>query len=149
VAGSRDYRVDDLDRAIAASWCREDVLRVGYVGDDDLPALYSGAAVFVYPSLFEGFGLPPLEAMVCGVPVICSDVTSLPETVGDAALTVDPASVDDLAAAMRRVLGDPALRTTLIERGHHQAERFSWSAAAERTREVYRRAARARPAGGG
>ena len=144
IAGPRDYRADELDRAIARSPCRTDVLRVGYVSDDHLPTLFSGAAVFVYPSFFEGFGLPPLEAMVCGVPVICSGVTSLPEVVGDAALTIDPSSIDDIAAGMLRVLSDPGLRAALIQKGRQRADRFSWSTAAERTREVYRHAARAR-----
>jgi glycosyltransferase involved in cell wall biosynthesis len=148
MAGPRDYRADELDGAIARSSCRTEILRVGYVGDGDLPALYSGAAVFVYPSFFEGFGLPPLEAMACGVPVVSSGVSSLPEVVGDAALTIDPSSVDEIAAAMLRVLTDPDLRAALIDKGRQRADRFSWSTAAERTREVYRQAARARPAGG-
>lgn len=143
LAGPRDYQTDQLDRAIAASSCRRDVVRVGYVSDDKLPTLFSGATVFVYPSLFEGFGLPPLEAMACDVPVVCSGVTSLPEVVGDAALTVDPSSIDDIAASMLRVLTDPELRAALVQKGRQRASRFSWQTAAERTREVYRSAVRA------
>lgn len=143
IAGPRDYQADQLDRAIASSPCRRDVLRVGYVGAAELPALLSGASVFAYPSLFEGFGLPPLEAMVCGVPVICSGVTSLPEVVGDAALTFDPTSVDDIADAMLAVLSDPSLRATLVRKGRARAARFTWEATAARTLEVYRAAARA------
>jgi glycosyltransferase involved in cell wall biosynthesis len=142
IAGPRDYQADQLDRAIACSPCRADVLRVGYVGDDKLPALLSGATVFVYPSFFEGFGFPPLEAMVCGVPVICSVVTSLPEVVGDAALMVDPSRIEDIAAAMCAVLSDPSLRAALIQKGWQRATHFNWQAAAERTVEVYRQAAR-------
>jgi glycosyltransferase involved in cell wall biosynthesis len=144
LAGPRDYQADQLDRALAASPCRDAVLRVGYVGDDVLPTLFAGAAVFVYPSFFEGFGLPPLEAMACGVPVICSGITSLPEVVGDAALMVDPSSLDDIAAAMLRVLSDPGLRSALIHKGLERAARFSWRTAADRTHTVYRDAARAR-----
>jgi glycosyltransferase involved in cell wall biosynthesis len=140
IAGPRDFGADALDRAVAASVCAGDVIRVGAIDGADLPALYSGATAFAYPSLFEGFGLPPLEAMACGAPVICSNTTSLPEVVGDAALTFDPSRVDDIAAALRRVLTEPALRAELIARGHARAARFSWRATAERTLEAYRRA---------
>lgn len=145
IAGPRDYQADQLDRAIAASPWRQDVLRVGYVSGDTLPALLSGATVFAYPSLFEGFGLPPLEAMVCGVPVICSGTTSLPEVVGDAALTFDPTDVDDIAAAMLAVLNNPALRASLVHKGRERAAHFNWQSAAARTLEVYRNAAGIRP----
>lgn len=145
LAGPRDYQAHQLDRAIASSPCRADVLRVGYVSRKKLPALLSGASVFAYPSFFEGFGLPPLEAMVCGVPVICSGVTSLPEVVGDAALTFDPTDVDDIAAAMLAVLNDPGLRATLVRKGRERADHFNWQSAAARTLEVYRRAAGIKP----
>lgn len=141
IAGPRDYQADQLDRAIASSPWRQDIVRVGYVSGDTLPTLLSGATVFAYPSLFEGFGLPPLEAMVCGVPVICSGVTSLPEVVGDAALTFDPTDVDDIAAAMLAVLNDPALRARLVHKGRERATHFSWQSAAARTVDVYRNAA--------
>jgi glycosyltransferase involved in cell wall biosynthesis len=141
IAGPRDYRTDELDRAIAASPCQKDVVRPGHVSDEKLPALFSGATVFAYPSFFEGFGLPPLEAMACEVPVICSGVTSLPEVVGDAAVTVDPSSIDDIAAALRAVLSDPGLRATLIRKGRQRVAQFDWHTAAQRTADVYRRAA--------
>jgi glycosyltransferase involved in cell wall biosynthesis len=145
IAGPSDYQADQLDRAIASSPWRQDVLRVGYVSGEQLPALVSGATVFAYPSLFEGFGLPPLEAMVCGVPVICSRATSLPEVVGDAALTFDPTDVDDIAAAMLAVLSDPALRASLVHKGRERAAHFNWQSTAARTLEVYRNAAGIRP----
>jgi glycosyltransferase involved in cell wall biosynthesis len=138
IAGPRDYRADELDRAIATSPCRADVVRLGHVGEERLAALFSGATVFAYPSFFEGFGLPPLEAMACGVPVICSGVTSLPEVVGDAAVTVDPSSVDDIAAALLALLNDPGRRATLIRKGRERARRFDWATAAARTLDVYR-----------
>jgi glycosyltransferase involved in cell wall biosynthesis len=138
IAGPRDHRADELDRAIAASPRRGDGVRLGHVGEDKLAALFSGATVFAYPSFFEGFGLPPLEAMARGVPVICSGVTSLPEVVGDAALTVDPSSVDDIAAALRAVLDDAALRATLIRKGRERARLFDWATTAARTLDVYR-----------
>lgn len=138
IAGPRDYRADTLDEAIRRSPCRDDVVRAGYVPDAELPALFTGARVFVYPSFFEGFGLPPIEAMACGTPVISSAVASLAEVVGDAAMIVDPASVDDIAAALLRLLGDATLRASLTHKGFERAARFSWRTAAQQTLEVYR-----------
>ncbi len=117
----------------------------GYVEDEDLPALYSLADLFVFPSLYEGFGLPPLEAMACGTPVVTSNVSSLPEVVGDAALTVDPLDVTALAQAMRRVLDDAALRAELVQRGIARAQQFTWSRAARKLLDVYWRVASAQP----
>lgn len=109
------------------------VLFPGYVADTDLPALLSGARGFVYPSLYEGFGIPVLEAGACGVPVITSNTSSLPEVAGDAALLVDPHDVEAIADAMYRVLTDDALRAELIRRGHENVKRFSWEKCARET----------------
>ncbi len=109
----------------------------GYVPDDQLPLWYNVAEVFVYPSRYEGFGLPPLEALACGTPVVTSDTSSLPEVVGDAALLVDPDDPAALAAALSRLLADPALRAALRERGIRRAADFSWSRTAAATRAVY------------
>ena len=138
IAGPRDFQATALERAIAASAWAKDILLIGTVTQPELRALLSGATAFAYPSLFEGFGLPPLEAMACGAPVICSNTTSLPEVVGDAALTFDPRRTDDMADALRRVLTDGALRADLIARGRARAARFSWRTTAELTREAYR-----------
>jgi len=113
---------------------------IGGVPPEDLPALYSAARLFVLPSLYEGFGLPVLEAMACGTPVVCSHASSLPEVAGDAALLVEPHDVDGLAAALQRALSDEALRRQMIERGLAQAARFSWAKAARETLAVYRAA---------
>jgi glycosyltransferase involved in cell wall biosynthesis len=107
------------------------------VPDAPLAALSRLAAAFVFPSLYEGFGLPPLEAMALGAPVIVSNVSSLPEEVGDAAILIDPTSAEDIAAAIQRVLEDPVLRDDLIRRGHARAAAFSWTRSVARTREVY------------
>jgi glycosyltransferase involved in cell wall biosynthesis len=109
---------------------RQDVRFFGFVPDHTLAALYRLASVFAFPSLYEGFGLPPLEAMACGTPVVTSRISSLPEVVGDAALLVDPYSVDDIAGALDRVLGDDALRASLVARGRARVQDFSWERSA-------------------
>lgn len=114
----------------------------GYVKDRYLPALYRGATAFIYPSLYEGFGLPPLEAMACGTPVIVSRGSSLPEVVGNAGLYIDPLSVDELAEAIGNVVNDDALAADLRKRGLEQAAQFSWSRAARETLDILREAAR-------
>ena len=119
----------------------------GYVADQELAWWYRAAALFVYPSLLEGFGLPVLEAMACGAPVVTSNLSSLPEVAGDAALLVDPTSVGALAAALLRLLADAELAAELRGRGLAQAARFPWSRTAAQTAAVYRRALS--PAAGG
>lgn len=110
---------------------------VGYVPDQDLATFYSAADVFVFPSLYEGFGMPVLEAMACGTPVVASNAASLPEVVGDAALTVDPRDAEGLAEAIERVLSDLALAAELRQRGLVRAGRFTWERTAQATLEVY------------
>ena len=110
--------------------------------------MYGAATAFVYPSLFEGFGLPPLEAMACGTPVVCSNTSSLPEVVGDAALLVDPRSDGDLAAALRSLLDDEELRARLRAAGPARARLFSWERTARETLAVYREAATQQGRGG-
>jgi glycosyltransferase involved in cell wall biosynthesis len=112
------------------------VILPGYVADDDLATLYSGAAAYVFPSLYEGFGFPALEAMACGTPVICANTSSLPELVGDAALTVPPTDVDAFAEAIQRVLTDDPLRHKLIARGLERVKGFTWEAASKATLQV-------------
>jgi glycosyltransferase involved in cell wall biosynthesis len=113
----------------------------GYVEDADLPVLYSGAEAFIYPSLYEGFGLPVLEAMSCGTPVICSRTTSLPEVAGDAALLVDPCDAESIADAISRLLTDAELRREFRAQGLERAKHFSWDQAATATADVLRRTA--------
>ena len=98
----------------------------GFVPERTLAALYRLADAFAFPSLYEGFGLPPLEAMACGTPVVTSRISSLPEVVGDAALLVDPYSVEDISSGLERVLGDDALRAGLVARGRARVKQFSW-----------------------
>jgi glycosyltransferase involved in cell wall biosynthesis len=119
----------------------EHVVRfLGFVPFDTLRCFYESAAAFVFPSRYEGFGLPPLEAMACGAPVVTSSVSSLPEVVGDAAVLVNPENVFDIARGIRDVLLDEALRATLICRGREQAARFSWERTARQVLEIYQEA---------
>ncbi|MFN5933601.1 MAG: glycosyltransferase family 4 protein, partial [Roseiflexaceae bacterium] len=115
---------------------------VGYIPQEDQHLWYGAATAFVFPSLYEGFGMPPLEAMACGTPVIVSNASSLPEVTGDAGLQVDPYDVDGWADAMRRVLTDRTLHADLAARGPRQAAKFSWVETAQRTLEVYQRVVR-------
>ncbi len=137
IAGKAKWRESEIYQAVQVAGLAERVIFPGYVDDADLPALYSAATVFVYPSLYEGFGLPPLEAMACGVPVICSNVASLPEVVGDAVLTVDPLDTDALAQALVAVVNDAGLRADLAARGLRRAALFSWDRCAVETLAVY------------
>ena len=140
IGGARQWRVDGIDAAFSQLGLEPYVHFTGYLPHDDLPALYSAAEAFVFPSLYEGFGLPPLEAMACGAPVLTSNVSSLPEVVGDAALTADPYDVGALAAAIERVLADEPLRAELRARGPARAAQFSWERAARETLGVYQQA---------
>ena len=137
LAGARGW-LDEPIFATVRSLGLDDAVRfTGFVDDDDLPAVYSGAALFVFPSLHEGFGLPLLEAMACGVPVVTSNVSSLPEVAGDAATLVDPRDGRGLAAAIARLLRDEALHDRLREAGIARARQFSWAATARRTLDAY------------
>lgn len=137
IAGKRQWHTSEIDAAVRRLKLTEHVCFTSYIDEADLPALYSAAEAFVFPSLYEGFGLPPLEAMACGTPVVTSNTSSLPEVVGDAALTVDPYDVDGLAAAIERVLTDETLRADLRRRGIERASRFTWEQAASETLEIY------------
>ena len=117
------------------------VIFTGYIPDHDLSAIYSGALAFVYPSLYEGFGLPPLEAMQCGTPVITSNTSSLPEVVGKAGLMINPSSRDDLCQAILNLINNSKLRNQLSQKGIDRATQFSWSKCAEETIKVYKIAA--------
>ncbi len=114
----------------------ENARRVGYLRDSELRALYQRAAGFIFPSLYEGFGLPPLEAMTCGCPVLCSNASSLPEVGGDAVRYFNPEDAGELARQMEQLASDPSLRAVLREKGNRQAERFSWERTAQATWEA-------------
>ena len=139
LCGGKGWKYESIERAIEELELNDLVIRLGYVERNLLPMLYARSLMFVYPSLYEGFGLPVLEAMQCDTPVVTTNVSSLPEVAGDAALLVDPHSGEDLADAMLRLLGDEKLRQELIARGREQAQKFSWRDNARRTLDLYRR----------
>ncbi len=138
VAGPDGWKNADVQKRLATLERRGLVRHLGYIESAARPALMAGARALVYPSLYEGFGLPPLEAMACGTPVLTSDVASLPEVVGDAAMLVDPRDVRALASAMERLWNDSALCDELRARGLARAARFSWRETARQTLAVYR-----------
>jgi glycosyltransferase involved in cell wall biosynthesis len=140
VAGAPTWKYQAVYETVQQLDLAADALFTGFVADEYVPALYRHAELFVFPSLYEGFGRPPLEAMACGTPVVTSNVSSLPEVVGDAALTVDPYNVDDIAAAMERALSDKTLHAELRRRGLERAAEFTWARAARETLAVYREA---------
>ena len=137
IAGGRGWGYEGLFETVEALGLYDHVIFTGFVEDDDLPDLYRGAHLFVYPSLYEGFGLPILEAMASGVPVIASHTSSMPEVAGDAALLVDPHDPEALASAMASVLGDEELREAFRQKGVARVKCFSWEAVARKTLEVY------------
>jgi glycosyltransferase involved in cell wall biosynthesis len=128
----------DLKREIAELGVEETAIPIGWVAEEDKPALYSLASLFVYPSFYEGFGLPVLEAMACGTPVVASRAASLPEIVGEAGLLVDPQQVTQMAQAIICALSDETLRLEMRESGLAQAQRFSWRETAQQTLAAYR-----------
>lgn len=138
IAGAWDPRYPEPKQRVEALGLSEIVHFLGPVEDADLPALYSGCTLFVFPSLYEGFGLPVLEAMACGAPVACGNRSSLPEAAGDAALLFDPTDTEAVAVAIKQALSDEGLRISLSERGLKQAKVFSWSHTAAETLKVYR-----------
>jgi glycosyltransferase involved in cell wall biosynthesis len=141
LAGPWGWLSEGIRRAVTDPALRGRVVVPGFVAADDLAPLLSGAAAFVMPSWYEGFGLPILEAMACDVPVICSRVGSLPEVAGDAALLIDPSSQGGLVVAMARVLADVSLRSEMIAKGRHRVAAFSWSACAREVLKVFTEAA--------
>ncbi len=133
LVGQKAWKSDALFESIQRSSAYDRIILTGYVDDLDMPALYAGATVFVYPSLYEGFGLPIIEAMAAGVPVITSGVSSMPEVAGSAALLVNPLHVADITQALRRVLADATLRQQMRSQSLQRAQEFSWRTTADST----------------
>jgi glycosyltransferase involved in cell wall biosynthesis len=137
IAGGKGWLEDPIYENIRANKMEKHVHFIGYADEVDLPTLYSAAYCFAFPSLYEGFGLPVLEAMACGTPVITSNVSSLPEVAGDAAIMIDPYDIDALNHALQQLLDDQALYQTLIKKGLERARLFSWDNSARQLRDIY------------
>lgn len=137
ITGKKGWKYKNIFKLTEQLNLQKDVVFTGYVPREDLPALYNAADLFVYPSIYEGFGLPPLEAMACGIPVITSSSSSLPEVVGNAGIMVSPYDVDGLAKAMYEVLTNEGLKEELRKRGLKRAKLFSWRKTAKETLKVY------------
>jgi len=131
------YELEQLLEEIGDNDLINRIILTGYVINTDLPSIYCQSEVFLYPSLRESFGIPMLEAMACGVPVITSNTSSMPEVAGDAALLTDPYKPEEITAAMIRITTDEKLRSGLIKKGFEQAAKFSWKAMAEHVRQIY------------
>ena len=144
VAGAPGWGDDALERAVTESPWSDRIVRLGYVDDDRHRVILAGASVLAYPSVYEGFGFPPLEAMAAGVPVVATAVGAIPEVAGDGALLVAPGDVEALAAALTDVLGNAAARDALIERGRERAELFTWTSCGRGLAALYSEAAQAR-----
>ncbi|MEA3459311.1 MAG: glycosyltransferase family 1 protein [Chloroflexota bacterium] len=140
IGGAKGWFYENIFAEVERLGLQGEVLFPGFIPRRELPLWCNAAELFVYPSLYEGFGLPPLEAMACGTPVIASDTSSLPEVVGEGGMLVNPVDVEALAGAMGRVLSDEALRQTMSEQGLRRAGHFSWRKMARETVQVYRRA---------
>jgi glycosyltransferase involved in cell wall biosynthesis len=133
LTGAASFGYDEVKYMINQYNIEDRVIKTGWIGEEDLPCLYASADAFIFPSFYEGFGIAPLQAMASGVPVVASRVSSIPEVVGDAALLINPHDVNDLSAAMERIIVDRQLRDQLISRGLERTKLYSWSKAAEET----------------
>jgi glycosyltransferase involved in cell wall biosynthesis len=138
LVGQKGWQFDPIFEAIAASPWQHHICHLNYLSDAEVAYCYANADVFAYPSLYEGFGLPVLEAMTLGCPVVTANTSSLPEVAGDAALMIDPTSVEELAAALWQVIGNRTQRQTMIQQGYQQAAQFSWTRTAKATLAAYR-----------
>lgn len=138
ITGGKGWIYEEIMKTWERMEAKREVIFTGYVAYADLPGLYSLAQLFVYPSIYEGFGLPPLEAMACGTPVVVSNGSSLPEVVGDAGVMVDPKRPESIYQGIERVLGDPTFQSQLRKKGLKRAQRFTWEKTAQMTQKIYK-----------
>ena len=139
LAGGKGWLCDSIYENAARLNMPEDIIFTGYIDEADSPLLISGAKAFVFPSLYEGFGTPPVEAMACGTPVISANVASMPEVIGDAGLLVNPFEVDEICNAMERMMDDEMMRCELIEKGLERVQRYTWENSANVLLDVYKK----------
>ncbi len=140
LAGMKGWLCDNILSSLEKHPYHHQISLLDYVSDSELPKLYQESMIFVYPSFYEGFGLPPLEAMACGTPVIASEVASLPEILGESAFWINPQEVENIASAFEKLAQNPSLRKELIQKGFEQVKNFSWEKTAEKTLKVYLKA---------
>ena len=138
IVGPQGWKAQEIFDFVEKIGISENVIITGYVDSNEMPILYNAADVFVFPSLYEGFGLPPLEAMACGTPVVASNNSSLPEILGDAAIMVNPLNVEDIKERIKRVLFDKTLREKMISLGLERVKDFSWEKTVRQTLEIYK-----------
>lgn len=143
LCGGKGWGYDEVFATVERLDLKDDVVFTGYIADEYLPLVYGGADVFIYPSLYEGFGIPLLEAMACGVPVITSSISSMPEVVGDAGVVIDPYSIEAIGAALVDMLRDNGMREELRARGLQRVQHFTWERMARETLQVYKQCAAA------
>jgi glycosyltransferase involved in cell wall biosynthesis len=137
IAGRKGWMYEEIFKLVREFRLQNDIYFPGYIEDGDVPLLYRGAEAFVFPSLYEGFGMPPLEAMACGVPVITSNTSSLPEVVGDAGLRINPKDIEQLSYAMVKILEDSELRVNCVKKGLERAQNFTWENSAKKVIDIY------------
>jgi len=138
IAGTKGWLYKEIFKAAKNSEFRDDIIFTGFIDEEDKPYLYNLASIFVYPSFFEGFGLPPLEAMACGIPTVVSNKSSLPEVVGNAAIMVDPQNLDELVFAIKEVLENRNLNDFLRKQGPERAKQFNWDNTAKKFLELFK-----------
>lgn len=138
IVGKKGWHYEDVFELVSAQRLSGKVIFTGYVEEEEKPVLLNGCEVFVYPSVYEGFGIPILEAISCGAPVITSNISSMPEVAGDAAILIDPTNEEELLQAMLRLTADPAMKQELKEKGFLQAQQYTWRNTAEKTLQSYR-----------
>lgn len=137
LAGGWGWKTKDIKKDWQKSPYQEDIRFIGYIEEESKPALYKMAKIFVYPSFYEGFGFPPLEAMYFGLPVIASNVSSLPEVLGDSAILINPDKNEEIFQAMKLLLSNQELKDTLIKAGYNQVNKFTWKNTAKKYLEVF------------
>ena len=137
IAGLKHFNYLDLNKISLRLGIADQLVNIGYIPDEELSVIYSSSTLFIFPSLYEGFGLPPLEAMACGTPVISSNTSSLVEVVGDAGILVNPRDTDRLAIEMHHLIINSNVREALIKKGLERVKRFTWERAAQETLQVY------------
>ena len=138
IAGGKGWLQDTIYQTIQETQMREHIKFTGFADDEDLPALYSEALCTAFPSLYEGFGFPVLESMACGTPVITSNISSLPEVAGDAALLVNPLNIEEITNSLKQMIDDSSLRAQLMEKGYQRVKKFTWQQSAQQLKLVYK-----------